>query len=221
MFRLLKYGVIIAIVVLVLGGVLEIDLHTDRLKDVPSQITQVSRSRTSLEYVRSWAVQTKRSTELWIIRDDDQELALAIDYIVNDSTRLVAMAEDDVRDPGILLPQAELLVGSIDQASEVIAQASVSSVADAQEDARDALDSAALALIELQQIEAEQEADYENFKDTTEALAKHINAIELDAVDLELHDIGEVAGSTDSAEAEEGEEDQSEEVDEDGIPLQF
>ncbi len=76
-----------------------------------------------------------------------------------------------------MLPQADLLLASIERASDIIAEADVGAIAEAREEAEGALASAAGALTKLQEfqeLQAEAEALQERFTETTGELTERI-----------------------------------------------
>jgi len=206
MFRLLKWGIILGIVAaLVVGGVLEITVHPEAAASLPQQITGLVGGASGAESTRAWLTGVKRKGEQWIIQDDSQKLSIATGYIASDADRLLGLMQDKPADASTVLPQAELLLKSIEQARDVIETAEVGAIAEAREDAHSALVAASQALDRLKELEAEQEALHERFNRTTSALTERIGVLD-SPDDKEQEEVNEEDRSpVKEEEAEEGE----------------
>lgn len=190
MFRLLKWLLVVVVSLLILSGVIRVSFHPERLPEVPARAVDIVNNKSLLESGRSLFVQLKRQGEQWLLRDDTQKLKIATGYIRADANRLVDLIAADSTQPESVLPQATLLVSSIEQVSQLINSSSVEAIALSREEAINALRSAEGALGQLQHIAAEQQAVQERFSAVTAELSNKIGSIAATAdndssVDLE------------------------------------
>ena len=217
MFKLLKWAVLALLVILVLGGVIEIRVHPEAIVSLPQRIGELAGNAGAGESARAWVTEVKRSTEQWIVKDDHQKLTIAAGYITSDANRLLGLIAEEPGDPATILPQAELLLDSIERARDIISAADIDAIAEAREDAHAALSSAAGALNKLKELEAEQEALHERFQETTQALADRIGTIESESTEEE----SDTTSDADDSDVSESEEPTQSEADAAGIPLEF
>ncbi|MAF81084.1 hypothetical protein CL628_03685 [bacterium] len=186
MFGFLKWIVLALIIVGLMGsGVLEIRFHADAASGLPQRVAGMFGNAGAGESARVWLTALKRSGEQWIIKDDHQKLTVATGYITSDADRLLELIADEPGDAASVLPQADLLLASIERASDIIASADVDAIAEAREDAEGALASAAGALTKLKELQAEAEALQERFSETTDALSDRIGGFVADADETE------------------------------------
>ena len=210
---LFRWGIIILVVgALLVGGVVEVTFHPDQLANVPGRVLDTATSGAVREQVRGKVVSWKRVGEQWIIGDEEKKLQLAIGYIESDAERLTELAETGSDSADSILPQAELLVSSIERSSTLTNSVSVEVLADARDETKASLRAAASALGQLRSLKEELFSLNERFAAVTDQLEGQVGDIRLaDEPDKE----GAVAGTSDGEVTEEAAS-QSEE-----IPLEF
>lgn len=103
---------------LLLGGVIEVRFHPEKIADVPGAVASAARDGSLYEKARVQAVSLKRTAEGWLIKDDQQRLTVALGNVERDSQRLKALSERGAKD-GALAAQSGLLEKSFDHLSEV------------------------------------------------------------------------------------------------------
>ncbi|MEK7556828.1 MAG: hypothetical protein AAB538_02520 [Patescibacteria group bacterium] len=106
-----------AIAALILGGVIEIRFHGEKLADVPKGIAAAAQDGSMYEKIRARAVGTKRVAERLIIKDDKQRLEIALRYVEEDSARLRRLSEEG-NGPEKLAAQVGLLEDSLSRVRE-------------------------------------------------------------------------------------------------------
>lgn len=109
----LFFGIVVA-VILIATGVLEVKFHPDRLVDIPGRLTTIVQDGDFVERGRAQAVWWKRLAEQRLVGDDARRLELAWLYVKTDAERLKTMLEKYQDQPEKLLPQASLLVKSLE-----------------------------------------------------------------------------------------------------------
>lgn len=113
-----KFFVFLAVVAVGLmfwGGVLEVNVHTDKVGDVPGSVFETAFSRPLYEKGRSTVVSGKRKVELFFADKDEQKMEVILGFVEKDTDRLQQMMEIG-RSAAEVKPQAELLVASLRQA---------------------------------------------------------------------------------------------------------
>ena len=190
MKRLLQITGILAIAALLIGGVLEVRIHPDRLAQVPARVTAIVTDKATQESMKVRFTNIKRSAEQWIIKDDAKKMELAIAYINTDATKTSQLISEQQGNPATVVPQAELLVASIERAAELAGSIPADQLAEASSDTKNAFQNAQAALTELQQTQAEYEALQQRFATVTDELQQHIGQLSTEE--------GEVAGTSDN-----------------------
>lgn len=103
---------------LLLGGVIEVNFHPDKIADVPRAVASAARDGSLYERARVQAVSLKRTGERMLIKDDQQKLTVALINVERDSERLANLTEKGASDSA-LSAQSNLLEKSLDHLSEI------------------------------------------------------------------------------------------------------
>lgn len=183
--------VAVAIAAGLFGGVLEVKVRPEKLSALPGALLNLAQSDSLYEKGRHWAVSLKRAGEFFIIKDEKQQLELAIGYINADAERLNTLIEND-KSAEHIMPQAELLTLSIERAGDLAAKAHVDNLAAFQQDTKKAFNNAALTVHRLQEMHASYQALEEKFAGIVSSLEKQIGTL-ADTSE------GEVAGTKDES----------------------
>src|SRR3989344_2820877 len=109
---------IVAVVIGIVGGVLEVKVHTDKLSSIPGVIMGMVQNGSCYEKGRQYITSLKRTGEFMIIKDEKQRLELAAGYIEADAQRLNSLLEEK-KSAETIMPQAELLSISIERAGDL------------------------------------------------------------------------------------------------------
>lgn len=209
---LFRWGLLILVVgALIVGGVVEITFHPEELANVPGRVIGAATSGAVREQVRGRVVAWKRTGEQWIIGDEEKKLQLAIGYIETDAERLTELAETGSDSADSILPQAELLVASIERSGQLTDSVSVEVLAEARDKTKAALRAAATALEHLKGLKEELYSLNERFAAVTDELENQVGAIRLAD---EPEQAAAVAGAKDG-------EASSKESKNEEIPLEF
>lgn len=111
---ILLAGVIAA---LIIGDVIEVRFHADKLAGAPKAIAAAAQDGSMYEKVRAQAIKGKRLAERAIMKDEKQRLEVALKYVEQDSDRLRRMNEAGGGEEK-LAAQAGLLEHSLDRLRE-------------------------------------------------------------------------------------------------------
>jgi len=188
---------IAAVVVGVAGGVIEVTWHPDKLSALPGNIMKLAQDGSLIERGRSLVTSLKRTGEFWLIRDERQRLEIATTYISSDADRLNQLLEDQ-KDAAAILPQAQLLAGSIKRAATVAEKSSVDTVASLQAETKTAFSEAADTVQRLAAKHAEYKDLEQKFADIVAVLAKQIGSLKGEPDGLPAGQAGDVAGAKDA-----------------------
>ena len=181
---------IVALVVGIAGGVIEVQWHPDKLSALPGTITRLVQEGSFIERGRQLVTSLKRTGEFWLIRDERQRLEIATTYISVDSKRLDQLLEGKKEAP-VILPQAELLTESIERAATLSEKSSVETVASLQAETKTAFSEAGEAVKRLAEKYGEYKEIEQKFATIVDSLKKQIGAIRSD-------EEGDVAGAQDT-----------------------
>lgn len=169
---------LIAVAIGIAGGVIEVKLHTDKLGALPGNIMALAQDGTLQERVRGTVTGFKREAEFWIIRDEQQRLELATQYIEKDANRLKELLAKKNPLPG-LIPQAQLLAASIERAGDVTAASTADNIAAWQDKTKAAFTTAAGSIGELKITHKEYKTLEEKLAAVVQALEKQIGSFEI------------------------------------------
>lgn len=158
-----------ALAALIIGDVIEIRFHAERLTGLPGALTAAARDASLYEKIRAAVVSGKRVAEKVFIKDDKQRLEIALQYVVQDSARLKDLSA------GKSGPQANLLQESLAEVETLSQTVSV-------EDLIALKDKAAAAFHAAQEIEQ----SYETVKNKLAQVRA--------ALETQIGKLGEVAG---------------------------
>ncbi len=181
---------LVAIVVGILGGVIEVQFHADKLASLPGNIAKIAADGSLLEKGRILGTRVKREGEFWLIRDEEQRLEIATKYVESDAKHLNELLADD-QPVEKIMPSAELLMGSIERASDITEKASSENIAAWQSEAKTAFNTAATTVQRLKETHEDYKEIEQKFATIVKSLQEHIGAVTADTTK------GEVAGAKD------------------------
>lgn len=184
----------LALVVAAIGGaiwsgVIEVNLKSQKLPEIPAISNNFLKEKATYEKGRAYLVGLKRKGEMIIVRDKEKRLVLSLLYVKNDSSRLEELIAKALSQASII-PQAELLVWSINLVRENAQKAPVEVVASLKQDSVKTFSQAQIALGGLKKEQAEYAAIHQEFNRLTHSLEQQIG-------ELGLEPQPEVAGATD------------------------
>lgn len=177
---------------LLYGGVLEVKVHPGRLGELPARLAALTKNKAAIEQGRAVITQLKRRGERLLIQDKEKQLELAVLNVQHDAERLQELAASTPGDPAKLLPQAKLLMSSIDAVRVQAQDAPAKAISALKQPSIKAFQSAHEALGSLQELHTEYQALRDEFGRLTGVLAEHIGQLEF--TDKE----GATAGATTS-----------------------
>ncbi len=183
---------VLLIVGLVYTGVLEVKLNTGQVSNISSLSSVTNnlvKEKTTFEKGRSYVVGLKRKGEFLVVRDKEKRLVLSNLYVKTDARRLEDLIAAKTTPAG-LLPQAELLISSLDLVRNTAQKASVEVVAGMKSESSSAFSAAQLALGKLQNENQEYGRIQSEFTRLTNALEEQIGDLGLQR--------GAVAGASDT-----------------------
>jgi|GEM_PF-6176437 hypothetical protein len=217
MSKILMLFIAAFVSVLLLTGIVELKFQPQKYVDVPEIASSLIKEKTSIEKGRAYAVGAKRKVELFVIQDKEKRLVLSLLYVKTDAQRLKELIEKEITAPA-LLPQAEMLVKSIDLVRTNAEKAPVEVVADMKVESTKSFTLAQEALGNLQEQYEEFEVIHTEFNRLTKSLEDQIGQLGLDVKESSE----EVAGvkdeqTDDSSDAVEEKEESGDEK----IPLKF
>ncbi|MBI4021986.1 MAG: hypothetical protein HY372_01380 [Candidatus Andersenbacteria bacterium] len=178
-----------AVAALIYGGVFEIKIHLDRLSLLPSRLAALAKNKAAIEQGRVYLTQLKRRGEQLLIQDKKKRLELAVLNVQQDADRLQDLAADTASHPSKLLPQARLLLSSIDAVRDSAENAPVEAVATLKQRSLDAFQAAHKALGSLKELHSDYQALQAEFGRLTGMLEQQIGK-------LEFSEPGATAGAT-------------------------
>lgn len=172
--------VLIAVVAaaLIIGGVLEVRVHPDQLTHAPARVSALVKDKKFAEQSRAALVDVKRGVEQFIIQDEEQRLKVALLYVTADAERTTRMIGEEGADPVKILPQANLLGGSLRRARTLAADTSEDTLAALKEDSTKAFLKAEEALGQLTALKEGQEKVQEELVEVTDSLAEQLGSLE-------------------------------------------
>lgn len=179
MSKLLILFVVAIICVLFLTGMVEVQFHPQKYLDIPAITNNLLSEKTTVEKGRTYAVSVKRKAELFIVQDKEKRLVLSLLYVKTDAERLKDLISRKVTAP-TLLPQAELLVSSIDLVRKNAEKAPVEVVASLKTESSKSFAIAQEALSGLQGQYEQFETIHGEFTRLTQSLESQIGQLGLD-----------------------------------------
>lgn len=153
---------------LIVGGVLEVKVHPDRIAQVPSRVIGFATQPSTQARARVLFTDLKRRGEQLIVRDENKRTKLALLYVSQDAAKLREMISS--ADAAVLLPQAELLADSVTRAKDQLGSASLETVSSLKEESREAIGAAEEMFLALQK----EQARYESVQDKFSAITAKI-----------------------------------------------
>lgn len=180
MSKFLVFLLLAAIGGLVYFGIIEINLNLPASgASVSGAANTIVKEKTTVEKGRAYATGLKRKAELLFIHDREKRLVLALLYVKNDAARLQELISGKTTPEG-LLPQAELLVDSLNRVRTTAEKAPVEVVASLKEESAEAFAAAAEALGNLKEQSEEYESIRDEFNRLTASLEEQIGTLQLD-----------------------------------------
>ena len=186
--------------VLFLTGIVEVQFHPQKYVDIPEIANNIISEKTTLEKGRTYTVSIKRKAELFIVQDKEKKLVLSLLDVKTDAERLKELINREVTAPA-LLPQAELLVSSIDLVRKNAEKAPVEVVASLKEESSKSFSIAQEALSGLQGQYEQFATIHAEFTRLTESLESQIGQLGLNANQPASDQPETVAGAVDEADA--------------------
>lgn len=166
------------IAALVYGGVLEVKVHPGRLGELPARLSALTRNKASIEQGRTFVTQLKRRGERLVFQDKEKRLELSVLNVQRDAERLQELAARSPGDPAKLLPQAKLLISSIDAVRVSAQDTPVEAISALKQPSIAAFQAAHEALGSLKELHTDYQALREEFRRLTGVLAEHIGQLE-------------------------------------------
>jgi hypothetical protein len=172
--------VIAAGAILIMNGVVEVSFHPDRLSSVSTSLTDVTKGGFAPERGKILLLRTNRSLQHLFIHDREKRLELAVANVSQDADRLSETIDKGVTDANVLMPQAEILLNSIEQVRKAAEEAPVDTVASLKQESAESFAKAQQALNKLQALRTEYAAIEEEFKALTTALEGQVGTLGLE-----------------------------------------
>ncbi|PIT97985.1 MAG: hypothetical protein COT71_03080 [Candidatus Andersenbacteria bacterium CG10_big_fil_rev_8_21_14_0_10_54_11] len=180
MSKFLLFLIVAALGGLIYFDILEVNVHVPESGgNLAGTANTILRDKATLEKGRTYITDLKRKGELIFIRDKEKRLVLSLLYVKNDAARLKELIADKTSPEG-LLPQAELLVNSLNRVRNTAEKAPVEVVASLKDESAAAFATAAEALGNLKEQSAEYEAIREEFNRLTSSLEEQIGTLQLE-----------------------------------------
>lgn len=190
--------VLVIIVGLIWSGIVEINVNKPaQYTSFSSATNTIVKEKATYEQGRAYTVGLKRRVESFVVRDKEKRLVLSLLYVRTDAARLQKLI-DSGNSPAALLPQAQLLVSSIDQVRANAEKAPVKVVARMRKDSAQTFAAAQQALSGLQEQREEYNSIHKEFSRLTGSLEQQIG--DLDPEEEEEKEES-VAGTKDEPEA--------------------
>ena len=186
MSKLLIFFMAAILAVLILTGIVEIKFHPQEYVNIPALTNNILNEKTTLEKARTYTVAIKRKAELFIVQDKEKRLVLSLLYVKTDAERLKDLIDKKVSAPA-LLPQAELLVSSIDLVRKNAEKAPVEVVASLKAESSKSFAIAKEALSGLQGQYEQFETIHSEFTRLTQSLESQIGQLGLNTNEQEAN----------------------------------
>ncbi len=177
MIRMLQILAFLGLIILIIGGVVEVKVHPDQLSNVPGQVVKIATDKILQQSIKAKLIALKRDSEQWLIKDEDKRIELAIAYIKIDTenlNRLIAENEDNAK---IVVPQAELLLSSIERTAKLASSASVDKLPHVSQAAKTTVTLAYETLAELNVVKDESKMLNKRLVQVTQLLEEYIGNI--------------------------------------------
>lgn len=170
---ILLIGVLVA--VLMVGGVLEVRIHLDKIADVPGALIAFVSKPTTQAKARVLFTNIKRKGEQLIVRDEEKKTKLALLYVKQDSAKLQEMV--GTAEPEALLPQAQLLADSMARVKTQLDAVSLDTLGALKDESREALGAAEETLKQLDRERERYTAVQERFSSITVAIENSLSQL--------------------------------------------
>ncbi len=203
----LTWGILIAGgAFLVMSGVVQVNFNSENLPGTP----EISGGGT-FEKVRSYGVRSKRVGQMFLVDNEKERIDLSLDFVEADANRLDTLLEK-AEEASTLVPQAAMLLDSLDRAKELSRAVSPEVLAAAKDRSQEAFSVASKSINNLHVAEAEDALTSERLATLTESLTIEVGG---------LTDIAPQVAGTSDGEEEGSTEETPEEPKPTEIPLQF
>lgn len=177
MSKLFLLAVVVAIGILIFTGVLEVKVHPEQLANVFPALAGAGNDNALVEKARVQTTTLKRQAEQLIIQDDEKKLELAVVYVQEDAQRLQELMAEDRDNPTNLMPQAKLLLASIERVRSQAQEAPVKVVADLKSESKEAFTQAHEAYASLKELRSEYAPLEEEFTRLTRSLEEQVGTL--------------------------------------------
>lgn len=178
MIKLLLFILVAVALIGMATGVLEVRVHQDRLSQVPSLLRNAIGNRSLVEQGRSYAVWLKRTGEQLIISDPNKKMDVALLYVRIDAARLDKLLAEHAAEPAVVIPQAKLLLQSLERVRSLTAEATPDSVVGLEQEAKETLASAAAVLSKLQVVKEAYEKLAVQFAGLVERIQQQLTTLD-------------------------------------------
>lgn len=184
---------VIALAILIGGGVVEVKVHPEEIGQVPTKLMALASNQATIEQVRTTAVTWKRQAEQSITKDDGDKFKIALANMQSDAKRLQELTDKPNLAPEAIMPQATLLNDSVERVRTLGAKVPVTDLTAAHDSSRDAFTRVQDVLAKLQDVRNEHPELQAQFERITSSLATNV------AQYTGHNPLGEVAGTQDKA----------------------
>ena len=169
-----------AIAALIIGDVVEIRFHTDKLAALPAAVSAAAKDGSLYEKTRAQVLALRRAADRWIIKDQRQRYEIALTYVEQDSERLQ-------REPTSV--HAVLLEQSLDRVRREAESISLEDLSSLKEKTAASFTLAQNTLEQVKDVVAGYENAKKRFADVKEYLEKQIGRLNVAGVSIEVSPI--------------------------------
>jgi len=191
MSKITLIAVVAGVAALIIGGVLEVKVHPDKLAQTPAAVKKYLTDRGTLALVGVQATRVKRKVEGYIMSDPDQKFSVAVKYVQSDTAKMVDQMESG-DEPRAILLQAQLVRDSLKTMSDQLNEAAEENREQWEVEATDSITQAKYALGELQKLQEK----YESYNESLATVSGDLDGI-LSGLDTGGTGEPDVAGATD------------------------
>jgi hypothetical protein len=194
MFKFFSTVATLMVIVLIATGIVDIQINKEKIAEVSNNVLEFSKNKTAMEQVRDWGVNTKRNTEQWVIKDEAKKIELALLYVQKDTERLNDFVDDVSQSPDVSLPQAKLLLQSINRVKDLSEELSIETITSTKPSSKEALLVASESLNRILRMNDQYEGLQKKFIAIIQATEKQIGNLGI------ITKTPEVAGAQDKKE---------------------
>jgi len=177
------------------SGIVEININKPtQYTDFSGATNTIVKEKATYEKGRTYTVGLKRKAESLVVRNKEKRLVLSLLYVRTDAARLQKLI-DNGSSPATLLPQAQLLISSIEQVRTNAEKAPVKVVARMKKDSAQTFTAAQQALGGLQEQREEFDTIHDEFSRLTGSLEQQIGELDLGSDETKSKE--DIAGTSD------------------------